>query len=525
MAVFFVSDPKLPVLPAMGLVEHVVSDTLHLSSSTTIVLLLFVLSTALVSAYTRSSKNTSYPPGPRGYPYIGSINIPFKKPWFTYIEWGNKYNSELIHYTRFGRHYLIINTLEAATDLLEKNSRFTSDRCLSSLDIISGWRKIVALLPYSEEWRLQRKVYHQNFRAEASVRFHPAEIHCVREFAKGLIKKSELTLMDQIATLSQKIMFKALYGLEISTNKDSIPESAREVIDAMEDFMMPGRDGLKSSPFHRLFPSLKKSVPVVQQQIDQTVEGPWDLMMDALKSDPSSNRDFESSLIPNLISKLDADADSNALNRIKLMGGTAIAAAADTTMSSISTFFLAMSFYPDVQAKAQKELDTVLGPGKLPTFEDRSSLPYIEAVYREVMRWHPAIPLGLPHGTSADIFYKGYYIPKGTIIFSNIWAMTHNPSTFTNPDAFIPERHIQKDGKFESINSIWAYGFGRRVCIGRHMANDTIWLAIATVLATTKITKLPNENVEDYFSDASFCTPKLPDYMTLPRFEDMSFST
>jgi len=64
-------------------------------------------------------------------------------------------------------------------------------------------------------------------------------------------------------------------------------------------------------------------------------------------------------------------------------------------MSAISTFFLAMSLYPDVQQKAQQELDTVLGPGKVPTFEDRSSLPYVEAVYREVMRWHPAIPMGM----------------------------------------------------------------------------------------------------------------------------------
>jgi cytochrome P450 len=64
-------------------------------------------------------------------------------------------------------------------------------------------------------------------------------------------------------------------------------------------------------------------------------------------------------------------------------------------MSAIATFFLAMSLYPDVQRKAQKELDTVLGPGKIPTFADRESLPYIDAIYREVMRWHPAIPLGI----------------------------------------------------------------------------------------------------------------------------------
>jgi cytochrome P450 len=64
------------------------------------------------------------------------------------------------------------------------------------------------------------------------------------------------------------------------------------------------------------------------------------------------------------------------------------------TMSSIATFFIAISLNPHVQSKAQEELDRVLGCGRLPGFGDRTSLPYIEAIYREVMRWHPAIPLG-----------------------------------------------------------------------------------------------------------------------------------
>ena len=74
-----------------------------------------------------------------------------------------------------------------------------------------------------------------------------------------------------------------------------------------------------------------------------------------------------------------------------------------------------MAMYPDVQKKAQEEIDNVVGSERLVTFDDRASLPYIEAIYREVMRWQPVTPLGLAHSTSEDDIYKGFYIPKGNI--------------------------------------------------------------------------------------------------------------
>lgn len=75
-----------------------------------------------------------------------------------------------------------------------------------------------------------------------------------------------------------------------------------------------------------------------------------------------------------------------------------------------------MALHPLVQQKAQEEIDRVIGTDRLPGQEDRTSLPYIEAVYREVLRWRPVTPLGVPHSTTADDIYKGYFIPKGMFI-------------------------------------------------------------------------------------------------------------
>ncbi|PSR93709.1 hypothetical protein PHLCEN_2v4604 [Hermanssonia centrifuga] len=123
-----------------------------------------------------------------------------------------------------------------------------------------------------------------------------------------------------------------------------------------------------------------------------------------------------------------------------------------------------MAMYPDAQKKAQAELDRVLGSGRLPTFEDRDSLPYVEAIILESIRWMPAVPLGVSHRIFVEDEYKGYRIPKGTTIIPNAWAMLHNPDDFPSPEEFNPDRFIKNgslDVKVQDPSTI-AFGFGRR---------------------------------------------------------------
>ena len=80
-----------------------------------------------------------------------------------------------------------------------------------------------------------------------------------------------------------------------------------------------------------------------------------------------------------------------------------------------------MSLSPDVVRKAQEEIDRVIGNGRLPTSMDRPNLPYIEAVVKEVLRWHPVAPMGLPHTSTTEDVVEGYLIPKGSMVIANIW--------------------------------------------------------------------------------------------------------
>lgn len=87
----------------------------------------------------------------------------------------------------------------------------------------------------------------------------------------------------------------------------------------------------------------------------------------------------------------------------------------------MGAFFFVMARFPEAQKKAQRELDTVVGTERLPEFSDRPSLPYVNALVKELLRWHPAITVGLPHGVVADDEYDGYFIPGGATVFANIW--------------------------------------------------------------------------------------------------------
>jgi cytochrome P450 len=160
-------------------------------------------------------------------------------------------------------------------------------------------------------------------------------------------------------------------------------------------------------------------------------------------------------------------------------------------VSSLASFFLAMATCPDFQKKAQIEIDNVVGTHRLPEFEDRPFLPYVEAVYREVMRWKPVLPLGLPHAATEDDVYDGYFIPKGgpffcsiltnnkrhwlgSTVISNIWyfgiemtkfslmtyrAMTRDTSVYgADSDEFNPERYLNPDGNLNDDDTVLAFG-------------------------------------------------------------------
>ena len=91
------------------------------------------------------------------------------------------------------------------------------------------------------------------------------------------------------------------------------------------------------------------------------------------------------------------------------------------TSAALSFFLLAMVLFPEVQRKAQAELDVIVGQDRLVVSLDRDSLPYMNALVKEVLRWRPSLPNALPHRVMEEDVYDGMRIPKGSWVFGNTW--------------------------------------------------------------------------------------------------------
>lgn len=145
-----------------------------------------------------------------------------------------------------------------------------------------------------------------------------------------------------------------------------------------------------------------------------------------------------------------------------------------------------MILFPHTQRRAQEELDFVVGRSRLPTFADYEHLPYIRSMVKESLRWSSPFPMGAPHRCMHDDWYDGYFIPKGSMILPNVWEMNHDHEIHGadagdfNPARFLGPSHSEMvDRRGEGH---FSFGFGRRVCMGRDVAEDTLFIFIAVML-------------------------------------------
>ncbi len=162
---------------------------------------------------------------------------------------------------------------------------------------------------------------------------------------------------------------------------------------------------------------------------------------------------------------------------------------------------LAMIAFPKVQRRAQAEIDAVVGRDRLPTFADTPRLPYVQAIIKEVLRWRPTLPFSIPHAATNEDWYEGMYIPKGTICISNVWHCNHDRAVFgDDADEFRPERHLDEHGELlpgpietKQIGHV-TFGSGRRICVGKDLANETLFIATVRMLWALNLERLRDEN-------------------------------
>jgi cytochrome P450 len=162
-------------------------------------------------------------------------------------------------------------------------------------------------------------------------------------------------------------------------------------------------------------------------------------------------------------------------------------AGTETTATTMKWFYKACVLHPEAVLRAQAELDRVVGNSRLPTWDDRKSLPYLHAFIEELHRWATVAPLAFPHATSEADTYRGKTIPAGTTVMINLHAIHRNSEYYPEPESFIPERFFEESRLAggpgaKGLPAAYAFGIGRRECPGKHVADANLYIMISRIL-------------------------------------------
>lgn len=273
------------------------------------------------------------------------------------------------------------------------------------------------------------------------------------------------------------------YTIE-SHDTDPIVKAVGIALKQFSDAVVTGKWAVDMLPFIEHLPEwlpgsgYKQTARQYKKTTEDVVEIPYRLARERMGSG-----DHRTSFVSNAIEQAveEKTLDAEVEHAIKWSAASMYTGGADTSVSTMAAFFLAMSMFPDVQLKAQEEIDKVMGSSRLPTAGDRENLPYINAVVEEAQRWHPITPMGLPHAAEEDDTSDGIRIPRGAYLIPAIWWFTRDPATYHDPEIFRPERFLAPYNEPSATNV--TFGFGRRVCPGKILAASSIYLTFVQSLA------------------------------------------
>ncbi|PVG03921.1 cytochrome P450 [Serendipita vermifera] len=450
-----------------------------------------LLALAGAGAYASSRMSQgNHGPGPKGMPILGNIaDLPKDNDPKVYAEWSKKYG-DFVYLTVLGQPMYLINSYKIATELLDGRAMIYSDRPSSVMaNELVGWKNgPVPISSLSPRFPRYRKLFHMALRKERVRELAPLQERSTSTMLKHFLDKPD-DFIKHIRYCVGAVITKLTYDYDLKEDNDPFVELAEKVADNFSQAAAPGVWLVDIFPWLQYIPdwfpgaNFKRLAKEWSDTKDVLLSKPYNEVKEQMAAGT-----HRGSVTSRLLTIRDDEplTEEEEFRIMNVLAGI-YAGGADTTVSAITTLVLAMVLYPDVQRKAQEEIDRVIGTDRLPVMSDRSSLPFIEAVYREVLRWHPIAPLGVPHRLTKQDTWNGYTLPAGSTIITNIWAMGQ---TYDDSSIFKPERHLNQSNSSDYVDPRdYVFGFGRRICPGRDLADAGVWLATASLLAAFKFEK------------------------------------
>lgn len=462
----------------------------------------FTLVVTLIARHTGRRHALPLPPGPPSEPLLGHLRvIPADHPEYAYTHWGKQYDSDILHLSVLGRSIIVLNSVQAARDLMDKRGANFADRPRFVLFEVMGWGVTLTFLRWSPKFKLHRKLLQQSFTQSACKSYRPIQQEEARRATRALLDKPQDWEM-LLRQFSQAIVLQIGFGITVQEQDDPYVKMALDVEEATGQGGVPAGNLVDFFPSLRFLPNiiLRNSnllKPLIharrtKSSIQNLHDAPWDSVEPSMRAGQVSRPSF---MLTHFGKYLENEAkgfpNEASIDDLKGAAGAISIAGGNTTWSTIIVCILNLIIHPEIQDKARAEIMEAIGTDangdvlRLPTFEDRPKLQYLEYIIQETTRWAPLSPLGVPHASITEEVYKGYRIPAGSVVYANAWAMSRDEAVYSSPDDFIPERYAAaaEGGRGEPLPD-GPFGFGRRICPGQYLALSGVYIIMATLLST-----------------------------------------
>ncbi|OTA02101.1 Cytochrome P450 CYP2 subfamily [Trichoderma parareesei] len=463
-------------------------------ASTLIIQAVIVLVGYLVYHQFIRKPKRNLPPGPRGLPLLGNIlNLP-PKGVPTHVHWkslNDKYGP-IASVTLLGQPMIFIADRDAAQEILEKKSASSSGRPAFPFGDYCGYGDLLAMYQLEKRLTAQRKAIHKavGTKTLAAKYADMQELEAGRLLVRTLDEPNKI--IKHFETEAGAVILKMVYGYNVNPRG---PDPLVILIDCMMANLsracVPFARPVDFVPALKWLPDgfpgtgFKAEAAQYREEIRAVIDEPYRFARKQM-----AEHNFTQSYVARLVQEYandKGDLSEEDEYTLKWSAAALYAGGADTTVSVLISFVLAMILFPEVQRKAQEEVDRVTGGTRIPVLADRERMPYVEAMVSEALRWCPILPMGVPHAMSEDMTYGGYDLPKGAYILPAVWTFTHDASVYADPDDFNPERFLAPRNEPDPR---WVvFGFGRRVCPGRFLADSSLFLNLACLVAVFNFDK------------------------------------
>ncbi|KAI0295618.1 cytochrome P450 [Multifurca ochricompacta] len=454
---------------------------------------LLTLLLVFITSYLKSPWR-KLPPSPPRIPIVGNMSQLKNKKWLFSSDCKGRF-SEVMYLDAMGRQTIVFNSLKSAYNVLERRAGIYSGRprFIIAQEILNEGLGMV-LMDYGEPSKLSPYSDKRGQILVSALLDDPQNRHGHFQRAGT---SNILSILYDYPTL-ESANDKAVEDINRSVQWSSQAVSRTFLVEFFPWMIhVPKGLGFFRDAFERS-----------AQRADMYLR-----LFDRVRVDLASGGDrpsFSASLMQN------HDRYHLSEREMVSLSGQLYGAGSETTSTTLMWWTLAMVAFPQVQRRAQAELDAVVGCSRLPTFTDAPHLPYVRAVVREVLRWRP----------------PGMFIPKGATCIANIWQCNHDRAIFgEDADDFRPERHLDEGGELlpgpieTNQEGHLSFGFGRRICVGKHLANDTLFISTARILWATTIEHVLDENGKEVvpdlegFTDGDCLSPY--DCKITPRFPEV----